>query len=95
VCIAARQASVRVFAVPPVWIHIFQYAQDAELGARIRRQLNRDESRHALARRLFFANQGTFRVGDRDEIMNKVTALSLLSNAVLVWNSVRCLCKAP
>jgi hypothetical protein len=38
---------------------------------------------------LFFANQGTFRVGDRDEIMNKVTALSVLSNAVLVWNSVR------
>lgn len=59
VCIAARQASVRVFAVPPVWIHIFRYAQDAELRARIRRQLNRGESRHALARPLFFANQGT------------------------------------
>jgi hypothetical protein len=68
---------------------ILRYAHDAELRARIRRQLNRGESRHALARRLFFANQGTFRVGDRDEIMNKVTALSLLSNAVLVWNSVR------
>lgn len=39
------------------------------------------------ARHLFFANQGIFRVGDRDEIMNKVTALSVLSNAVLVWNS--------
>ena len=34
---------------------------------------------HALARRLFLANQGAFRVGDRDEIMNKVTALSVLS----------------
>ena len=38
---------------------------------------------------MFFANQGVFRVGDRDEIMNKVTALSVLSNAVLAWNSVR------
>ena len=66
-----------------------RYAHDAELRARIRRQLNRGESHHALARRLFFANQGTFRVGDRHEIMNKVTALSVLSNAVLVWNSVR------
>jgi TnpA family transposase len=70
-------------------IHILRYAHDAELRARIRRQLNRGESRHALVRRLFFANQGVFRVGDRDEIMNKVTALSVLSNAVLAWNTVR------
>jgi TnpA family transposase len=48
-------------------IHILRYAHDAQLRARIRRQLNRGESRHALARRLFFANQGTFRAGDRDE----------------------------
>lgn len=70
-------------------IHLLRYAHDAQLRARIRKQLNRGESRHALARRLFFANQGAFRKGDRDEIMNKVTALSVLSNAVLVWNSVR------
>jgi TnpA family transposase len=70
-------------------LHLLRYANDAQLRARIRKQLNRGESRHALARRLFFANQGAFRKGDRDEIMNKVTALSVLSNAVLVWNSVR------
>ena len=52
-------------------------------------QLNRGESRHELARRLFFANQGAFRTGDYEEIMNKVSALALLSNAVLVWNTVR------
>ena len=52
-------------------------------------QLNRGESRHALARRIFFANQGAFRVGDYEEIMNKVSALALISNAVLVWNTVR------
>jgi TnpA family transposase len=73
----------------PKTIHILRYAHDAQLRARIQKQLNRGESRHALARRLFFGNQGTFRRGDRDEIMNKVTALSVLSNAVLVWNSVR------
>jgi hypothetical protein len=44
---------------------------------------------HELARRLFFANQGAFRSGDYEEIMNKVSALSVLSNAVLVWNTVR------
>jgi TnpA family transposase len=52
-------------------------------------QLNRGESRHDLAQRLFFANQGAFRSGDYEEIMNKVSALALLANAVLVWNTVR------
>lgn len=68
--------------------HILRYSHDAKLRGRVRTQLNRGESRHALARRLFFANQGAFRVGDYEEIMNKVTALAVLSNAVLVWNTV-------
>lgn len=55
---------------------------------RVQLQLNRGESRHALARWLFFANQDEFRTGDYEEIMNKATCLSLLSNAVLVWNTV-------
>lgn len=42
-----------------------------------------------MARRLFFANQGAFRSGDYEEIMNEVSALSILSNAVLVWNTVQ------
>ena len=52
-------------------------------------QLNRGEGRHQLARRLFFANQGAFQTGDYEEIMNKATCLSLLSNAALVWNTVQ------
>jgi TnpA family transposase len=56
---------------------------------RVQRQLNRGESRHELAKWLFFANQGEFRTGDYEEIMNKASCLSLLSNAVLVWNTVR------
>jgi hypothetical protein len=52
-------------------------------------QLNRGERRHQLARRLFFANQGAFQIGDYEEIMNKATCLSLLSNAVVVWNTVQ------
>jgi hypothetical protein len=37
---------------------------------------------------LFFANRGEFRSGDYEEIMNKASCLSLLSNAVLVWNTM-------
>lgn len=35
------------------------------------------------------ANQGAFQTGDYEEIMNKATCLSLLSNAALVWNTVQ------
>ena len=38
---------------------------------------------------MFFANRGEFRSGDAEEIMNKASCLSLLSNAVLVWNTLR------
>lgn len=67
---------------------LLSYMRDQELRQRIRTQLNRGEHRHALARRIFFGNQGVFRTGDYEEMMNKASALSLLSNAVLVWNTV-------
>ena len=68
--------------------YILRYLHDAELRDRVQLQLNRGEHRHALARRLFFADQGEFRTGDYEEIMNRASCLSLLSNAVLVWNTL-------
>ena len=68
-------------------IYLLRYLHDEELRRRVQRQLNRGESRHDLARWLFFANQGKFRTGDYEEMMNKASCLSLLSNAVLVWNT--------
>jgi hypothetical protein len=65
------------------------YIQDEALRGQMQLQLNRGERRHQLARRLFFANQGAFQTGDYEEIMNKATCLSLLSNAVVVWNTVQ------
>ncbi len=69
--------------------YILRYLHDEALRDRVQLQLNRGESRHKLARRLFFANQGAFRTGDYEEIMNKASALSLLSNAVVVFNTVQ------
>jgi TnpA family transposase len=69
-------------------IYILRYLHKEELRRRVQLQLNRGESRHALARWLFFANRGEFRTGDYEEIMNKASCLSLLSNAVLVWNTM-------
>ena len=70
-------------------IYILRYLHEEDVRRRVQLQLNRGESRHDLARWLFFANQGEFRTGDYEEIMNKASCLSLLSNAVLVWNTVR------
>jgi TnpA family transposase len=70
-------------------IAILRYLHEEALRRRVQLQLNRGESRHELARWLVFANQGEFRTGDYEEIMNKASCLSLLSNAVLVWNTVQ------
>jgi TnpA family transposase len=67
---------------------ILRYIHDEPLRRRIQLQLNRGEARHALARRLFFANSGEFLRGDMQEVMNKASCLSLLSNAVVAWNVV-------
>lgn len=70
-------------------IYLLRFLADPALRRRIHRQLNRGEARHALAKRLFFGNQGMFRSGDIREMMNKANCLSLLSNAVVVWNTVK------
>ena len=69
-------------------IFLLRWFNDPELRADTGLQLNRGEHRQSLARWLFFANQGEFREGDYEEIMNKASCLSLISNAVLVWNTI-------
>ena len=68
-------------------IYVLRYLHEEDLRRGVQLQLNRGENRHALARWLFFARQGEFAGGDYEEIMNKASCLSLLSNAVLVWNT--------
>jgi len=69
--------------------YILRYITDEDLRNKVQRQLNKGEHRHALSRWIFFANQGKFQVGDYEEIMNKASCLSLVSNAVLYWNTVK------
>ncbi len=67
--------------------YILRYLTDADLRRSVQRQLNKGEYRHKLPRWIFFANQGEFLVGDYEEIMNKASCLSLVSNAILYWNT--------
>ena len=70
-------------------IYILKYFNEEDLRHRVQLQLNRGEHRHSLARWIFFADQGEFRTGDYQEIMNKASCLSLVSNAILVWNTLQ------
>jgi TnpA family transposase len=70
-------------------IYLLRYLDDPALRQQVRTQLSRGEARHDLARSLFFADQGMFRSGDYYQIMNRASCLSLLSNAVLVYNTLR------
>ena len=68
-------------------IYILRYIADKNLRQKVHLHLNHGESRHQLAKKLFFLNRGAFKTSDYEEIMNKASCLSLLSNAVLVWNT--------
>jgi TnpA family transposase len=68
-------------------IYILHYISKQELRQAVQKQLNRGESRHYLAKHLFFANQGEFKTNDYEEMMNIASCLSFLSNAVLLWNT--------
>ncbi|MCF6777892.1 transposase [Thiotrichales bacterium 19X7-9] len=69
--------------------YILRYITDEKLRRTVQKQLNKGEYRHKLPRWIFFANQGEFTTGDYEEIMNKASCLSLVSNAALLWNTVQ------
>lgn len=69
--------------------YILRYLTDIELRRTVQRQLNKGEYRHKLPRWIFFADQGEFTTGDYEEIMNKASSLSLVSNAILYWNTLK------
>jgi TnpA family transposase len=69
--------------------YILRYLTDLNLRQTVQLQLNKGEYRHKLPRRIFFADQGEFNTGDYEEIMNKASCLSLVSNAILYWNTIK------
>jgi len=69
--------------------YILRYLTQPDLRRTVQRQLNKGEYRHKLPRWIFFANQGEFTTGDYEEIMNKASCLSLVSNAILYWNTIK------
>jgi TnpA family transposase len=64
------------------------YLDDPTNRRRILVQLNKGEEVHGLRDFLFFDNKGQIRKQQPDDLANLAGCLNLVSNAVIVWNTV-------
>jgi TnpA family transposase len=68
-------------------LYVCRYVADEELRRRVRRQLNKGESLHALRRNLFFAHQGHVRRRHLDDQVDQALCLTLVTNAAVLWTT--------
>jgi TnpA family transposase len=69
-------------------IHILRWYADEAHRRRLNHQLNRGEALHSLRSHLWYANQGEVQQQQDEQLHNQVGCLNLLTNAVVVWNTV-------
>ena len=69
-------------------IHILRWDADEANRRRLKRQLNKGEALHSLRSHLFYANQGEIKIQQDDQLLNQVGCLNLVTNAIIVWNTV-------
>lgn len=67
---------------------LFNYLEDETYRRRIGRQLNKGETLHALRQFIFFANGSQIRHRRPEDQTNQALCLNLVTNAVIVWNTV-------
>ena len=67
---------------------ILRYLNSEDYRRRINNQLNKGEKLHDLRRFLFFAHQGFIRQSQDENLANQSTCLTLVTNAVVAWNTV-------
>jgi TnpA family transposase len=68
-------------------LHMLGYIDSKEKRRRILTQLNRQEFRHRLARRVCHGDRGEIRKAHRQEQEEQLGALGLTLNAIALWNS--------
>ena len=69
-------------------IFIPTYLDDEAYRRRVLVQLNKGEGIHGLRAYLFFDNKGRIRKQQPDDLVNLAGCLNLVSNAIIVWNTV-------
>ena len=69
-------------------VFVLRYLGSEDYRRRINLQLNKGEMLHALRRYLFVARDGHIRKHHHEDHLNQAGCLNLVTNAVIVWNSV-------
>ncbi len=69
-------------------IHVLRWYANNEDRRRVMRQLNKGEALHDLRAYLMIANKGQLRRKRGDELVNQASCLNLVTNAVILWNTV-------
>ncbi|RLV57826.1 Tn3 family transposase [Parashewanella curva] len=69
-------------------IYLLNYIDDEDYRRRILTQLNRGEGRHAVARVICYGQRGEIRKRYREGQEDQLGALGLVTNAVVLWNTI-------
>ena len=72
----------------PKTIYILNYIDDEAYRRRILTQINRGEGRHSLARFICHGQRGEIRKRYREGQEDQLSALGLVTNAVVLWNTI-------
>lgn len=68
--------------------YLAEYFRDLELRRRVLLGLNKGESLHSLARKVFFGSLGEVRDRTYEDQLNAASSLNLLLAAIVCWNTV-------
>jgi TnpA family transposase len=69
-------------------VHVLKWYAHNEDRRRVMRQLNKGEALHDLRSYLMIATKGQLRRKRGDELVHQASSLNLVTNAVIVWNTV-------
>jgi TnpA family transposase len=69
-------------------LYLLNYIDDEDYRRRILTQLNRGEGRHSLARVICHGQRGEIRKRYREGQEDQLGALGLVTNAVVLWNTI-------
>ena len=69
-------------------LHVLRWYANKDGRRRVMRQLNKGESLHDLRAYLMIANKGHVRRNRGEDLGNQASCLNLVTNAVILWNTV-------
>ena len=69
-------------------LHVLRWYANTDDRRRVMRQLNKGEALHDLRAYLMIANKGQLRRKRGDKLVNQASCLNLVTNAVILWNTV-------